>query len=149
MEIRVGTSGWHYKHWIDPYYQQRRPDAMLARYLQDFDTVEINNSFYRLPSPHALKKWRDRTPANFCFAAEASRFLTHMKKLKDAEQALTQLLPAWHISGYQSPLTITADFTYIRLHGPRGKYQGCYSHQELEAWARRIQDRSPAWRAGA
>lgn len=92
MEIRIGTSGWHYKHWIGRYYEGRQPSTMLARYAQDFDNVEINHSFYRLPSSSALKKWRASTPDNFRFAAKASRFLTDMKKLKDAEQAHARYL---------------------------------------------------------
>ena len=62
-EIRIGTSGWHYKHWIGHYYPERLPPSkMLGFYYQDFDTVEINNTFYRLPPPRAVKEWRDATP---------------------------------------------------------------------------------------
>jgi uncharacterized protein YecE (DUF72 family) len=56
---------------------------MLAYYREKFDTVELNNSFYHLPKKSSLEAWRDSTPAGFCFAAKGSRFLTHMKKLKD------------------------------------------------------------------
>ena len=99
MEIRIGTSGWHYKHWIGTYYEAKQPATMLARYVQDFDTVEINNSFYHLPSSSALKQWRASTPGNFRFAAKASRLLTHMKKLKDAEQALARYLSCMELLG--------------------------------------------------
>ncbi len=86
--VHIGASGWHYKHWVGPFYPTGLPASrMLAYYRQYFDTVEINNSFYRLPMPTALKKWRETTPAHFCFAAKGSRFLTHMKKLKDPDQA--------------------------------------------------------------
>src|SRR3954454_12513260 len=83
-DIRIGTSGWHYKHWIGSFYPQRWPASkMLGFYLEQFDTVEINNSFYRLPTEGAVQDWHASTPAGFCFAVKGSRFLTHMKKLAD------------------------------------------------------------------
>ena len=204
--IRIGTSGWHYLHWRGPYYPADWPSAkMLSFYMADFDSVEINNSFYRLPTPEAVEAWRETTQPNFCFAVKASRFFTHMKKLKDPEvglQKFSPLLqhfgdklgpvlfqlppqwscnparladfltalprdyrysfelrdPRWHtasiyrlltkhnaafciyeLAGFQSPLTVTADFVYIRLHGPgQKKYQGDYSQQTLKQWATRI-----------
>lgn len=177
---------------------------MLEFYTERFHTVEINNSFYRLPSDEALRAWRDTTPPGFCIALKGSRFITHNKKLKDPEPALERLLPkaqllgeklgpilfqlpplwninldrleyflrilpntyhysvefrnatwnveavyevlrrynaaycVFHLAGFQSPLEITADFTYVRLHGPGGKYQGLYGEEELKEWAARI-----------
>lgn len=91
--IWIGTSGWHYKHWIGAFYPPKtRTSGMLAYYVQSFGTVEINNSFYRLPSEKALADWRDSTPPGFLFAMKGSRFLTHMKKLKDAQQGLERFL---------------------------------------------------------
>jgi hypothetical protein len=66
---------------------------MLEFYSHQFDTVELNNSFYRLPTEAAFDGWRQATPPNFVFAVKASRFLTHQKKLKDPERALEKLLP--------------------------------------------------------
>src|SRR5438128_5890339 len=66
---------------------------MLSYYLRHFDTLELNNTFYRLPTLQALKAWRDAVPDNFVFAVKASRFLTHNKKLKDPENALENFLP--------------------------------------------------------
>ncbi len=177
---------------------------MLALYYRRFDTVELNNSFYHLPKKSSLEMWRDSTPEEFCFAVKGSRFLTHMKKLRDAEQGLQrfldaveilqhklgpilfQLPPNWevdaeriatfvsllprdhryafefrnatwnvaeiydllvrynigycifHLAGMLSPVQVTADFVYVRLHGPGGKYQGSYSDAELCGWANRI-----------
>ena len=209
-EIRIGTSGWHYQHWVGRFYPDRWPASkMLAYYQERFDTVEINNSFYRLPVESALERWRELTPSNFVFAVKGSRYLTHMKKLKDPAAGiekffsridllkkklgpvLFQLPPnfgmkperletfvkalpkrhryafefrdeswnspdiyallrrhnsAWcsyNLAGYQSPIEVTADFTYVRLHGPAGKYQGSYPDQELAQWAARIR----AWRS--
>lgn len=177
---------------------------MLAHYFQHFDTVELNNSFYKLPAEASLAAWRDSTPPGFHFAVKGSRFLTHMKKLHNAEEGLGrflhavdilepklgpilfQLPPNWELNldrlaaflnllppyrrfafefrnptwdtpetyhllsrhnasycifdlaGYLSPLQLTADFSYIRLHGPGGKYQGTYTDSALEQWVRII-----------
>jgi len=85
MKIHIGTSGWHYKHWLDDvfYPAGTKPAEMFDFYSQYFDTVEINNSFYHLPSATTFDNWRDSSPRGFLFAVKASRFITHMKKLKD------------------------------------------------------------------
>jgi len=204
--VRIGTSGWHYPHWVGPFYPEHLgPAEMLGFYARTFDTVEINSSFYRLPTGRAVAAWRAAVPPHFVFAVKASRFLTHMKKLRDPESSLARLLavvdglgaslgpivfqlpprwhldlerlrgflralprdhrfalelrdPTWHtdavvellrrhgvafcvfdIAGFQSPAWITADFAYVRLHGPaRQAYTGSYSQAELRAWAERI-----------
>jgi uncharacterized protein YecE (DUF72 family) len=93
-EIRIGTSGYHYKHWQGPFYPARTSASqMLHYYARYFDTVELNNSFYRLPAEAAFDDWRKATPPNFVFAVKASRFLTHNQKLKDPQPALTNVLP--------------------------------------------------------
>jgi len=204
-EVWIGTSGWHYRHWRGPFYPADLPSArMLDFYLRHFDTVELNNSFYRLPPVGCFDTWRRATPPGFRFAVKASRFLTHNKKLKDPENALHNLLPraeelkgklgpilfqlpprwgvnverlegllhvlpkrhlytfefretSWlteavyrvlrehnaafciyELAGYHTPFHVTADFAYVRLHGPGGKYQGSYSDDALHEWAERI-----------
>lgn len=173
---------------------------MFAFYLQSFSTVEVNSSFYHLPLRKTFENWRAASPDNFIFALKASRFITHVKRLNDAESALQkffenaggleekmgpvlfQLPPGFKINtgrlsvflgqlprggrytfefrnmswfnnevyallreygaafcAYElgetvSPLEVTADFAYVRLHGPAGKYRGSYSKQELEKW---------------
>lgn len=98
--VWIGTSGWHYQHWVGAFYPPKMPAAgMLDYYSQFFDTVEINNSFYRLPPESALADWRDSTLPNFLFAMKGSRFLTHMKKLKDAEEGLERFLQRAEILG--------------------------------------------------
>ena len=206
-EVRIGTSGWHYKHWLGPFYPQGLPAKnMLAWYMQRFDTVELNNSFYHLPTTQTFMTWRESTPASFCFAVKGSRFITHRKKLKDPSEALARFLepveslgtklgpilfqlpprwsrnverlsaflealpsshrytfefrdPSWHdpavyralrrhnsafcmyeLDGFESPHELTADFAYVRLHGPGRKYQGDYSSKQLRDWADRIAD---------
>ena len=204
-KIKIGTSGWHYDHWRGPFYPEDLPaKKMLEFYIQHFDTVELNNSFYQLPKPSALKDWRDSVPKDFLFAAKASRFITHMKKLKDPKKPLRKVIPrleylkeklgpilfqlpggwnynpdrleeflkalptnhryafefrnhTWHNDGvyellrkhncafviyeldhFTSPAEITADFAYLRLHGPAGKYQGNYTTKKLTTWANLI-----------
>src|SRR6266581_2690348 len=86
--IRVGTSGYAYKHWRDLLYEGVPPPRWLERYAQVFDTVELNATFYRLPSASMVDGWRDRTPRGFLFACKGSRYITHMKRLKDPGPAL-------------------------------------------------------------
>lgn len=114
--IRIGTSGWHYDHWAGPFYPEgTRAKDRLGFYAQRFDCVELDNTFYRLPGPATVARWRDGTPQGFLFACKASRYVTHMKKLKDAAAAMArffeaiaqleaklgpvlfQLPPRWHV----------------------------------------------------
>lgn len=212
MQVRIGTSGWSYKHWLGRFYPRKiAPSEMLKWYAQYFDTVEINASFYRWPSPTSFEQWRHSTPAGFCFAVKASRYLTHRKKLKDPEQPLEttftsleelgpkfgpilfQLPPRWRVNverlktflallprsrecaiefrdiswhspevlrllrmrnvafciydlaGFTSPVHLTADFAYVRFHGPGKAYQGRYSARTIDRWARQIEN----WRGSA
>lgn len=201
----VGTSGWHYDSWHGPFYpEDTKTKDFLSYYAGCFPAVEINNSFYRLPKPETLKAWCEQVPKSFRFACKASRFTTHMKKLKDPKHAsekffnvikaldgrlgpiLFQLPPNWavnverlaafleavpgryrytfefrdpswfcdevydtlrkHKAAFciydlnrkQSPIEVTADFVYIRLHGPERPYEGSYDGRTLAGWARRI-----------
>jgi uncharacterized protein YecE (DUF72 family) len=206
-EVRIGTSGWHYKHWRGPFYPEAlSAKEMLAWYMARFDTVELNNSFYHLPTAQTFAAWRETTPATFRFAVKGSRYITHRKKLHDPKAALERFLspvnvlgpklgpilfqlpprwscnvdrlaafldllpkrhrytfefrdPSWHVpavyralqehgaafcvyelDGFLSPIEVTADFVYVRLHGPGRKYQGDYSPAALQHWAERIAD---------
>jgi uncharacterized protein YecE (DUF72 family) len=94
-EIRVGCSGWVYKHWRGLFYPEGLPQTRwFERYAEEFDTVEINNSFYRLPKPETFDKWRNRAPLGFCYAVKANRFLTQARKLKDCEEPLERMMSA-------------------------------------------------------
>ena len=85
----IGTSGWHYEHWRHLYYPDKLPKAKWFEfYAADFDTVELNNSFYRLPSEEAFARWYNSAPADFVFAVKASRYITHIKRLKNTEEAV-------------------------------------------------------------
>jgi len=200
--IHIGTSGWNYKHWKGSFYPEDLSSGQwLDFYAKQLHTVEINNTFYRLPEKKILAKWRDTVSPQFIFAVKVSRYITHMKKLKDPEQGLEnflprinvlgdklgpilfQLPPHWHfnlerlksflqalprefrytfefrdstwwrkevydtlkkhgaafcifeLAEQLSPKQVTADFVYVRLHGPENAYQGKYDSQELAGWA--------------
>jgi uncharacterized protein YecE (DUF72 family) len=113
--IHIGTSGWHYDHWQGPFYPANMAKIDFLKYYQmHFHTVEINNSFYRLPTAKTMNDWRESVPPGFIFAVKGSRYITHMKKLKDPKQSiqlffervqllqdrlgpiLFQLPPRWH-----------------------------------------------------
>lgn len=87
--IRIGTSGWVYRDWKGPFYPPAvKAKDQFAYYASRFPTVEINGSFYRLPSEAAVARWAQDAPEGFLFAWKASRFITHNKKLKDVEASL-------------------------------------------------------------
>jgi len=91
--LYCGTSGWIYNHWREVFYPRDLPQSKwLEFYAGRFDTVEINNSFYRLPERKTFQAWHDQSPPGFTFALKASRFLTHMKKLKAPEEPLERML---------------------------------------------------------
>jgi uncharacterized protein YecE (DUF72 family) len=116
-KLHIGTSGWHYRHWIGTFYPAgTKLHEQFALYKQAFNTVEINNSFYRLPTPEVFKNWRKESPADFLFVVKASRYITHNKKLLDPREStqkffanvkflkeklgpiLFQLPPSWKVN---------------------------------------------------
>ena len=206
QQVCIGTSGWSYDHWQGVFYPETvAANRRLAYYQKNFRSVEINSSFYSLPSAASLRRWYESVSGDFVFAVKASRYITHMKKLRDPQRTiktfmsrveilrdklgpiLFQLPPRWHINterlaalfkilprgyfyavefrdpswyseriydllaknnvafciydlgGILSPMQVTADFIYIRLHGPEGPYQGQYSGRALCRWAERIE----------
>lgn len=90
---RIGTSGWVYPHWRGILYPPGLPQSgWYARYAEAFDTVEINYSFYRLPSEETFDRWREQAPEGFLYAVKASRYITHVKRLKGVEEPLARFL---------------------------------------------------------
>lgn len=84
--VHLGTSGWSYPGWRDVFYPPDLPSKRwLEFYAARFPTVEVNMTFYRLPTPAMVKGWDDRTPADFCFSLKAFRLITHLKKLRDVK----------------------------------------------------------------
>ena len=207
-KVHIGTSGWTYEHWLGRFYpREERKLSRLQQYAGHFRSVEINASFYRMPTERAMQAWLDETPPGFVFAAKVSRFITHLKRLRDPEvhipifygrifglapklgpllvqlpptfrcdlerlRAFVDLLPphrhavefrheSWwdeavydylrgkgvalcqyHLAGRSAPDVVTADFVYVRLHGPGAAYQGSYDDATLRRWA----DRIDGWR---
>lgn len=89
--VYVGTSGWSYKSWEGAFYPAKLPKTQhFAFYATQFPTVEINLTFYRLPTLQMVRAWRDKTPAGFVYAIKGSRFITHMKKLVRTGEALRE-----------------------------------------------------------
>ena len=87
-EVHVGCSGWVYRHWRGSFYPEGLAQKRwFERYAEEFDTVEINASFYRLPLASTFHGWRDKAPPGFRYAVKVNRFITHMKKLKDPESS--------------------------------------------------------------
>jgi len=200
--LLIGTSGWHYDDWSGPFYPgEMGSEEWLRFYAGRFPAAEVNNTFYQLPEEQTLEAWREAVPPGFRFAVKASRYLTHMKKLKDPECPLIEFLsaveplgdrlgpilyqlppnwsfdaerlasfldilpddrhhvmefrdPSWQCgeayellrahgaglcihdkSGSPSAKELTAGFTYLRFHGPRGEYTRRYPAQDLAGWA--------------
>jgi uncharacterized protein YecE (DUF72 family) len=91
--IHVGCSGWVYKHWRGIFYPEGLPQRRwFERYSEEFDTVEINASFYRVPLASTFEGWRDKAPPGFRYAVKVNRFITHMKKLLDCDEPLESFI---------------------------------------------------------
>jgi uncharacterized protein YecE (DUF72 family) len=95
MTLFAGTSGWQYRHWKGSFYPEDLPSAQWLPYFAErFPTVEVNNTFYRLPERKTFESWRKATPDGFIVTVKASRFLTHNKRLKDPGPAVEKLMDA-------------------------------------------------------
>src|SRR5579859_4820288 len=82
--LYVGTSGWQYRHWKGAFYPEQLPQReWLPHFAERFQTVEVNNTFYHLPEERVFEHWKEATPADFVFALKMSRYLTHVKRLRD------------------------------------------------------------------
>jgi uncharacterized protein YecE (DUF72 family) len=93
VALLVGTSGWQYADWRGALYPEGVPKrAWLERYAGEFPTVEVNNAFYRLPERSVFARWRDETPDGFVVAVKVSRYLTHVRRLRDPDEPVARLL---------------------------------------------------------
>ncbi|MGK5115132.1 MULTISPECIES: DUF72 domain-containing protein [unclassified Geodermatophilus] len=122
MAVVIGTSGWQYRDWRGRFYPQRMPQRLwLEHYAAHFATVESNNAFYRLPERSTFEAWRTRTPADFRWAVKASRFLTHIKRLREPQEPVARLMGRAEGLGerldvvlLQLPPTLRADVDLLR-----------------------------------
>jgi uncharacterized protein YecE (DUF72 family) len=95
MPALIGTSGWQYRHWAGRLYPRGLPQKRwLEHYAERFATVEVNASFYRLPARETFAAWAERTPADLVFAVKASRYLTHIRRLREPEDPVRRLVEA-------------------------------------------------------
>jgi uncharacterized protein YecE (DUF72 family) len=143
MRVRSGTSGYAYKAWKGSFYPDDLPnDQMLQFYGTQFSTVEINNTFYRMPSQRVLLQWADQVPADFAFVLKASRRITHQLRLKNTEQPLRYLLDNAASLGarlgpmlFQLPPNLKKDMTrlqeFLDLLPKHGKFAFEFRH---ESW---------------
>ncbi|MPZ48482.1 MAG: DUF72 domain-containing protein [Dehalococcoidia bacterium] len=150
MEYRIGCSGWSYKHWRGDFYPRGVPATRwLDHYASIFDTVELNGSFYRLPSEAAVKSWRERAPANFRFSAKVSRLITHFRRLRNCEQPLARYLDRVQLLGdklgpllYQLPPNLECEPAllkdFLRLLPPGLSHAFEFRHQSW--WTPEIYD---------
>jgi len=91
--LYVGTSGWQYRHWRGTFYPQKLAQARwLDHYAERFRTVEVNNTFYHLPEASTFEAWRERAPDDFVLAVKMSRFLTHLKRLRDPKEPVQRFM---------------------------------------------------------
>jgi len=204
-DVRIGTSGWVYKEWVGPIFPKEvKAKERLSWISRRYATLEINASFYRMPNQGTVAGWREQTPDDFVFAWKASRFITHLKRLKEPEEPLAFMYgrvdglgakagpilfqlppnlkrdderldgllralnpgrrhavefrhPSWYdpavfarlreanvalcLSDHHhapAPFEVTADFVYLRGHGPGGRYFGRYPEETLADWAELI-----------
>jgi uncharacterized protein YecE (DUF72 family) len=92
-KLRIGTSGYHYDHWKGVYYPEKLAKAQwFSHYARDFDTVEINNTFYRLPEAATFEAWRRQAPRGFCYALKFSRYGSHIVRLKKPRDTIRKFL---------------------------------------------------------
>lgn len=102
MEIRIGTSGWNYKHWIGVLYPEGLAQKRwFERYQEVFDTVEINATFYRLPDPKVFEGWRNKARPGFLYAVKVWRVITHRRRLKGVEDAWAQFVERVRLLGHR------------------------------------------------
>jgi uncharacterized protein YecE (DUF72 family) len=206
MSVEIGTSGWTYPHWQQNFFPESLPhDDRLTFYARTFSTVEINTTFYGLPTLKTVRHWRDVVPASFRFAIKGSRYTTHNKRLLEPRKSTSKFFRAikplqgritavlfqlppnavadverleaflkamprdyryafefrhvtwfqedvyailrkyncalcfYDLRGTHAPEEVTADFVYVRLHGPEAQaYRGSYPPKALRAWKEKV-----------
>ena len=108
MPMKIGTSGWQYRDWRGRLYPAGVPQRRwLEHYAQQYLTVENNNSFYRLPPRETFESWRERTPGDFVMTVKASRYLTHVRRLRDPAEPVARLLgAAWGLGPKLGPVLL-------------------------------------------
>jgi uncharacterized protein YecE (DUF72 family) len=145
MQLYLGTSGFSYKEWKGTFYPKELPDReMLAYYAGQLDSVEINNTFYRLPAETLLQSWARQVPESFRFVLKASRRITHIKKLKDCAEEVRYLFDTAGTMGeqlgavlFQLPPSFAADperlAAFLRLPPPGARTAFEFRHPSWDS----------------
>lgn len=143
MSIHIGTSGWSYDHWQGIVYPYGTPTwQRLSYFVRQFQTVELNSSFYRWPSNGAFKSWQQRLPPGFLLSAKAPRLLTHTRRLYAPERWIDRIQACWHDLGDKRAVLLVQlspkfSIDVARLH---------YFLQQIPDWIRlSIEFRHPSW----
>ncbi|MFC8192318.1 DUF72 domain-containing protein [Cellulomonas sp. NPDC057328] len=147
MTIRIGTSGWSYDHWDGVLYRPGLPAAQrLARYVEAFDTVELNASFYRWPREPAFASWRERLPDGFTMSVKAPRGLTHARRLYGPEVWSERITRCWHeLRGRREALLVQLPPDMGRDDARLGHFLGT-----LPGWVQvAVELRHPSWQHDA
>jgi uncharacterized protein YecE (DUF72 family) len=120
MRLLAGTSGYSYKEWLGHFYPEKLPaSAMLRYYAERFPTVEINNTFYRMPAETMLARWSEEVPPNFTFTLKAPRRITHDKRLREAEADVTEFLRRAEVLGSKLGVVLFQLPPYLKKDVPR------------------------------
>jgi uncharacterized protein YecE (DUF72 family) len=143
MRTFVGTSGWSYPEWRGSFYPPKfRTEKMLAYYAERFGTVEVNNSFYRIPTETVLSGWAEQVPDHFRFVIKASRRITHIHRLSDDDESLAYFLRVINSLGarlgptlFQLPPTLPIDLAKL----------DSFLQQLPRRWPAALEFRHPSW----
>ena len=143
MPLRVGTSGWQYDDWRGVLYPEGVPQrAWLSAYAQEFDTVEVNAAFYRLPTRETFERWREAVPEGFVMAVKASRYLTHIRRLVDPQEPVARLLEAARgLGAALGPVLLQLPPT---LHSEPARLAGCLAEFPPDVRVA-VEPRHPSW----
>ena len=143
MPLYVGTSGWQYRHWKERFYPGGMAQgAWLEHYAERFQTVEVNNAFYRLPEPGTFAAWAERTPADFIVGVKASRYLTHIKRLREPQEPVERFLShASHLGSKLGPVLLQLPPTLKRDAGLLKETLSCFGRRARVA----VEFRHPSW----
>jgi len=117
-KVHIGTMGWSYDFWTSNFYpQEAKPEDFLSEYAKHFHTVEVDNTFYRIPSKDTVLRWKDQTPPEFLFSAKFPRRITHEKMLKDCEDTVKFFLERISLlEGKLGPLLLQFPYAFKLEH---------------------------------
>ena len=143
MQVRVGTSGYAYKEWKGAFYPEKITAAdMLRHYAEQLRTVEINNTFYRMPKREVVRRWREQVPPGFRFVLKSSGRITHKKRLKDVADDLGYLVRASEELGDMRGPTLFQLPPYLRKDVERLKQ---FLKELPEGWPGALEFRHDSW----